>query len=61
MFESQLPASENYTVVFENLKENDDPIVITQSEFMRRMKDMAAMGGGGMNFYGDMPDSYNLN
>lgn len=36
------------------------PIVITQSEFMRRMKDMSAMGGGGMNFYGQMPDSFNL-
>jgi len=36
------------------------PIVITQSEFMRRMKDMAKIGGGGMNFYGDLPDSYNL-
>lgn len=60
MFESQLSSAANYAVVFENLGENDDPIVITQSEFMRRMKDMAAMGGGGMNFYGDLPDSYNL-
>ena len=60
MFESQLPSAANYAVVFESLGENDDPIIITQSEFMRRMKDMAAMGGGGMNFYGDLPDSYNL-
>jgi molecular chaperone HtpG len=60
MFESQLPKGANYSVVFENLKETDDPIIITQSEFMRRMKDMAAMGGGGMNFYGELPDSYNL-
>jgi len=35
-------------------------MIITQNEFMRRMKDMSAMGGGGMNFYGEMPDSYNL-
>jgi len=60
MFESQLPNSSTFTVSYENLKENDDPIMITQSEFMRRMKDMAAMGGGGMNFYGDLPDSYNV-
>lgn len=60
VFEAELPASASYTVVFENLDENSDPMVITQSEFMRRMKDMAAMGGGGMNFYGEMPDSYSL-
>jgi molecular chaperone HtpG len=61
VFESQLPATGNFTVTFENLTENDDPIIVTQSEFMRRMKDMAAMGGGGgMNFYGEMPDTYNL-
>ena len=60
MFESQLPNSSTFTVTFENLKETDDPVMITQSEFMRRMKDMAAMGGGGMNFYGDLPDSYNV-
>lgn len=60
MFESQLPGSVNFTVAFESLGENDDPIIVTQSEFMRRMKDMSAMGGGGMNFYGEMPDSYNL-
>ncbi len=60
MFESQLPGFANFTVAFENLREDDDPVMITQSEFMRRMKDMAAMGGGGMNFYGEMPDSYNV-
>ncbi|MCK5029744.1 MAG: molecular chaperone HtpG, partial [Bacteroidales bacterium] len=60
MFESQLPSFVNFTVAFESLGENDDPIIVTQSEFMRRMKDMSAMGGGGMNFYGEMPDSYNL-
>lgn len=60
IFESQLPKNATFTVTLENLKETDDPIVITQSEYMRRMKDMAAMGGGGMNFYGDLPDSYNV-
>lgn len=49
----------SYAVMFENLSEDELPILITQSEFMRRMKDMAAVGGG-MNFYGNLPDSYNL-
>jgi molecular chaperone HtpG len=48
-----------YIVTFENLDENESPITITQSEFMRRMKDMSQMGGG-MNFYGELPDSYNV-
>jgi len=60
MFENQLPTFATFTVSFENMKEDADPVMVTQSEFMRRMKDMAAMGGGGMNFYGDLPDSYNL-
>jgi len=61
MFESQFPTSATYTISFEDLSETDNPIMITQSEFMRRMKDMAAMGGGGgMNFYGELPDSYNV-
>jgi molecular chaperone HtpG len=46
-------------VSFESLGENESPMIITQNEFMRRMKDMSAMNG--MNsFYGAMPDSYNL-
>lgn len=59
VFRSQLPSQANYIVTFEGMAETDNPIVITQSEFMRRMKDMSAMGGG-MSFYGEMPDSYNL-
>jgi molecular chaperone HtpG len=51
---------EKFTVVFESLSEKDAPMIITKPEFMRRMKDMSAMGGGGMNFYGSMPDMYNL-
>lgn len=50
----------NYMVNFEGLGSESQPITITQAEFMRRMKEMSAMGGGGMNFYGEMPDSYNL-
>jgi molecular chaperone HtpG len=54
-----LPEKSNFFVQFENLSELSAPMLITQNEFMRRMKDMSAMGGG-MSFYGDMPDSYNL-
>lgn len=59
-FEAQLAGGAHYFVTFEGLSENDFPVIITQSEFMRRMKDMSKMGGGGMNFYGEMPDSYSL-
>ncbi len=56
-----LPEKANFFVQFEGLSETAQPMIITQSEFMRRMKDMSAMGGGGgMNFYGELPDSYNL-
>jgi molecular chaperone HtpG len=48
-----------FNVVVEAVDENEAPVIITQSEFMRRMKEMSAMGGG-MNFYGELPDSYNL-
>jgi molecular chaperone HtpG len=50
---------EMYNVVVESLDENEAPVLITQSEFMRRMKDMSQLGGG-MNFYGELPESYNL-
>jgi len=50
---------EMYNVVIEALDENEAPVLITQSEFMRRMKDMSQLGGG-MNFYGELPESYNL-
>lgn len=52
-------AKDKYTVVFESLSETDAPMLITRPEFMRRMKDMSALGGG-MSFYGSMPDMYNL-
>lgn len=51
---------DKFNVVFESLSEKDAPMIITKPEFMRRMKDMSAMGGGGMNFYGAMPDMHNL-
>lgn len=50
-----------FTVQMESLSESEAPLTITQNEFMRRMKEMSEMGGGGMmSFYGDMPESYNL-
>jgi molecular chaperone HtpG len=49
-----------FTIVFDNLSESDLPVMITQPEFMRRMKDMSAIGGGGMMGMGNLPDSYNL-
>lgn len=52
--------TKSYSVQFESLSEKEDPVLITQPEFMRRMKDMQAMGGGQMSFMGDMPDSYNV-
>ncbi|MBO7724211.1 MAG: molecular chaperone HtpG [Paludibacteraceae bacterium] len=63
VFSSQLPKVEKteFLVTFENLGSSAQPIVLTQNEFMRRMKDMTAVQGGGMmNFYGEMPDSFNL-
>lgn len=61
VFKSQIPALEKaeFMVMFEALGEQSQPVIITQNEFMRRMKDMSAMQPG-MNFYGEMPDSFNL-
>jgi molecular chaperone HtpG len=61
VFNPLMPQSAGYFhVTYESMGERAQPMVITQSEFMRRMKDMSAMGSGGMNFYGTMPDSFNL-
>ncbi|WP_395093208.1 molecular chaperone HtpG [Vaginella massiliensis] len=49
-----------YTVQLEDLSADDAPFIITQSEFMRRMKDMQATGGGGMFGMGNFPEMYNL-
>ena len=59
IFRSVLPSENNYYVTAENLGENASPILITQSEFMRRYRDMSSLGGG-MNFYSEMPESYNI-
>lgn len=61
IFSSQLPNTDksNFIVSFENLPNDKQPAYITQNEFMRRMKEMSATQGG-MNFYGDMPDSYSM-
>jgi molecular chaperone HtpG len=58
LVEKQLE-KQTFHVVFENLSETDQPMLITQPEFMRRMKDMSALGGG-MSYMGNMPDTYNL-
>ena len=63
VFESQLPTDEDirYNISFEAMSADDAPIVITQNEFMRRMKDMAKMSGGQMSqFYGQMPDNFTI-
>ena len=63
VFESQMPKDEKitYTISFEPMAAEDAPVVITQNEFMRRMKDMAKVGGGGMSqFYGQMPDNFTI-
>jgi molecular chaperone HtpG len=50
----------NMNVKVEALGPDESPVTVTMDEFMRRMKDMAALGGGGMGFYGSIPDSYNV-
>lgn len=62
IFSSQLPKQEklNFLVKLEQLSADSNPVMITQDEFMRRMKEMSATQGGMMSFYGDLPDSYNL-
>lgn len=59
MFQNEIARDEHFMVMFESMSETDLPIVITQSEFMRRMKDMSALGGG-MGMYGNFPGSYNF-
>lgn len=61
LFRSQIPAIEKteFLVTFEALSAESSPVMITQSEYMRRMKEMAAMQRG-MSFYGELPDTYSL-
>ena len=63
VFESQMPKEEkvNYHISFEAMAPDAAPVVITQNEFMRRMKEMAQTSGGGMSqFYGQMPDNFTI-
>jgi molecular chaperone HtpG len=63
LFETQLPALDKieFSVSLEQMSPDAQPLVITQNEFMRRMKEMSATQGGGMmSFYGELPDNYTL-
>ena len=63
VFESQMPKDDKitYNISFEPMSADEAPVVITQNEFMRRMKEMAKVGGGGMSqFYGQMPDNFTI-
>ncbi|MDE5970282.1 MAG: molecular chaperone HtpG, partial [Muribaculaceae bacterium] len=61
VFRSQVPdiKDANFVVTFEAMSPADLPVTLTQNEYMRRMKEMASMQPG-MNFYGELPDSYNF-
>jgi molecular chaperone HtpG len=60
VFQGHFPdVKANYSVSFESLAETDQPVLITQMEFMRRMKDMSQLGGP-MSFYGELPNQYNV-
>ncbi|MBR2105060.1 MAG: molecular chaperone HtpG, partial [Bacteroidales bacterium] len=62
IFDSQTPkdSKKNFTVEFDTLSADDMPVIITQSEFMRRMKDMGKLGGPEASFYNNLPDNLNL-
>ncbi len=67
LFQSQIPAAYSqdgkkveWSVDFQAMDETDKPVMIAQNEWMRRMKEMSRVQGGGMNFYGQMPEQYNL-
>jgi molecular chaperone HtpG len=60
LFEENLD-TKSFNVSFENMSSTEAPVTITQNEFMRRMKEQSALGGGGgMSFYGELPDSYTI-
>ena len=60
LFEENLD-TKSFNVSFENMSSTEAPVTIVQNEFMRRMKEQSALGGGGgMNFYGELPDSYTI-
>lgn len=57
VFENQIDTNK-YLIQFESMSENEMPVIITQTEFMRRMKEQEALGGSG--FYGTLPEMYNV-
>ena len=59
LFKAALPQGPDYNVEAANLGENSEAVLITQNEFMRRMREMSSIGGG-MNFYGSMPEMYTV-
>ena len=59
LFKAVLPKENDYIIEAENLSESEAPILLTQNEFMRRYREMSALNGG-MNFYGTLPESYNV-
>ena len=61
MLEEQIKEREGqFTVILEPMSPQDQPVIITRPEFMRRMKDMAALGGGNNFMMGNMPEQFNL-
>ncbi len=67
LFQSQIPVTAGqdgknieWTIDFQAMEENDKPVMVAQNEWMRRMKEMSRVQGGGMNFYGQMPEQMNL-
>ena len=59
LFKAVLPSEYEYVVEADNLGADAAPILVTRNEFMRRYREMSALGGG-MNFYGSLPESYNI-
>ena len=59
LFKAVLPEGNEYMIEPENLGETSAPVLITRNEFMRRYREMSALGGG-MNFYGQMPESFDI-
>ena len=59
LFKAALPTATEWEIEPANLGENAEPVLITQNEFMRRWREMSSIGGG-MNFYGSLPESYTV-
>ncbi|MBO4465985.1 MAG: molecular chaperone HtpG [Bacteroidales bacterium] len=59
LFKAALPEGPEWTIEAANLGEDGEPVLITQNEFMRRYREMSSIGGG-MNFYGSMPQMYDV-